>query len=108
MTAQPLFDEAAERMLAEDPSLESARMFASEGLKTSGKFFAMVSRGDLVLKLPEDRVEELIAGGTAGAFEMGIRRMREWVRVTPADAKTCEALMMEARDFVQGLQASNT
>ena len=100
MTVQPLFDAAAERLLAEDPGLERARMFSANGLKTSGKFFAMVSKGDLVLKLPEERVSELTAAG-ATPFEMGTRRTREWVRTQPEDAASCAALMAEARDFVR-------
>ena len=44
MTAQTLFDEVSERLLAEDAALERTRMMGSEGLKTDGKFFAMVPK----------------------------------------------------------------
>jgi TfoX/Sxy family transcriptional regulator of competence genes len=46
---QPLFDEVSERLLAEDGALKRTRMMGSEGLKTGGKFFAMVSKGELVV-----------------------------------------------------------
>ena len=101
VTVQPLFDEAAERLLSEHPDVRGGRMFASEGLKTGDRFFAMVSKGDLVLKLPEDRVDELVAGGAA-PFKVGGRRMREWVRVQPQDTRACADLMREARAFVKG------
>jgi TfoX/Sxy family transcriptional regulator of competence genes len=102
MDVQPLFGEAAERLRAADPGIEPARMFSASGLKTEGKFFAMVSKGDLVVKLPEERVDQLVGEGAA-PFEVGNRRMREWVRVEPENARTCESLMTEARDFVTGL-----
>jgi TfoX/Sxy family transcriptional regulator of competence genes len=99
---KPLFDEAAERMLARHADVQGGRMFASDGLKTGDRFFAIVAQGDLVLKLPADRVEELIATAGAAPFEVGKRRMREWLRIAPADARECESLMTEARDFVRG------
>jgi hypothetical protein len=38
--------------------------------------------GDLVVKLPADRADALVeAGGTR--LEIGSRRMREWVRISP-------------------------
>ena len=44
MIVQALFDQVAERLLAEDDAIEQTRMMGSDGLKTGGKFFAM-SRG---------------------------------------------------------------
>ena len=100
MTVRPQFDAAAERLMAAE--IESGRMFASEGLKTARKFFAMVHDDSLVLKLPEDRVEELIASEGAAPFEVGNRRMREWVRLQPKDTQACAELLREARTFVKG------
>ena len=75
-----LFDEAAARLLAEDPALQRGRMMTATGLKTGGKFFAMVVRGELVVKLPAARVDELEASGTGRRFEPGKgRRMKEWI-----------------------------
>jgi TfoX/Sxy family transcriptional regulator of competence genes len=100
MDLRSQFDEAAERLMAEHPDVQDGRMFASEGLKTGDRFFAMVSKGALVLKLPEERVNELVAEGAA-QFEVGHRRMREWVSLQPRDARGCEDLMREARAFVK-------
>ena len=101
MTAQALFDEVSERLLAEDAALERTRMMGSEGLKTGGKFFAMVSKDELVVKLPRERVDELVEAGAGHRFDPGHGRlMKEWVALRPADEPACAAYMGEARSFV--------
>lgn len=102
VAAQELFDTVAERMLERD-GIEQARMMNAVGLKVAGKFFAMVVDGDLVVKLPARRVEELVASGTGRPFESGRRVMREWVRLRPADETACAAYADEARAFVAAL-----
>ena len=98
---QALFDRVSERLLGEDAELERTRMFSSEGLKTAGKFFAMVSRGELVVKLPRERVDELVAAGAGHRFDPGHGRlMKEWVALRPADEEACTAYVTEARRFV--------
>lgn len=104
MEVERLFEEVADRLLAEDADLEAGHMFSSRGLKTGrGKFFAMVSKGDLVVKLPEDRVDELVEREGAAPFEVGERRMREWVRLRPKRTDDCASYVTEARDFVRSL-----
>jgi TfoX/Sxy family transcriptional regulator of competence genes len=103
VTAQTLFDEVSERLLAEDAALERTRMMGSEGLKTGGKFFAMVSRDELVVKLPRERVDELVEAGAGHRFDTGHGRlMKEWVALQPADEQACAAYVTEARRFVAG------
>jgi hypothetical protein len=81
--------------------VEKARMFASDGLKTGGKFFAMVSKGELVLKLPAERVDEIVAAGEGRRFDPGHGRlMKEWASLRPADEEACAAYVEEARAFV--------
>ena len=103
---EELFDAVAKRLLAEDPSLQQGRMMNAVGLKTAGKFFAMVVKGELVVKLPAERVGELVAGGAGRRFDPGHGRlMKEWASLRPADEGTCFAYVTEARSFVAG-QAS--
>jgi TfoX/Sxy family transcriptional regulator of competence genes len=52
VTVAQLFDDVADRLLDEDPSLGQGRMFNAVGLKTGGKLFAMVVKDELVVKLP--------------------------------------------------------
>ena len=100
---QALFDQVAERLLAEDDAIEQTRMMGSDGLETGGKFFAMVSRGELVVKLPRERVDELVEAGAGHRFDPGHGRlMKEWVALMPADAEACAGYVTDARHFVGG------
>ena len=106
-SVEALFEDAAGRLLADDPALERGRMMTATGLKIGGKFFAMVVRGELVVKLPAGRVDELEASGTGRRFEPGRgRRMKEWIGLRPDDEAACEAYMAEARGFVSSLVSS--
>ena len=100
---QALFDQVAERLLAEDDAIEQTRMMGSDGLKTGGKFFAMVSKGELVVKLPRERVDELVEAGAGHRFDPGHGRlMKEWVALMPADEEACAGYVTDARHFVGG------
>jgi len=100
VTVDELFDRVAERLLAEDESVELGPIFShSTGLRTGNKFFAFVSRGDLVVKIPRERVAELIASGEGRPFESGRRVMKEWVRLSPGGEEACAAYVAEARRF---------
>jgi hypothetical protein len=104
-----LFDDVAERMLAEDPSLERAKMMNAFGLKTRGKFFAMVQKGELVVKLPRARVDELVAARKGRRFDPGHGRlMKEWVTLRPPDKAACRTYIVEAHSFVADAQAATS
>jgi uncharacterized protein YndB with AHSA1/START domain len=97
------FESASRTILADDAGVERARIFRAEGLKAGGRFFGFVSRGDLVVKLPGERVAELIAAGEGTVFDRARGApMREWVRLRPADEPACAAYLREARRFVAG------
>jgi hypothetical protein len=105
VTVEQLFDDVSARLLEEDPGLDQGRMMRAEGLKTSGKFFAFVVDGALVVKLPAERVGDLVASGEGRPFESGRRVMKEWVSLQPADEESCAAHVLDARDFVAALAA---
>ena len=80
-------------------------MLSASGLRdpAAGKFFAFVTRGQLVVKLPAERVSQLIASGEGRVFDAGKGRpMKEWVGLVPGDDAACAEYMREARKFVAG------
>jgi TfoX/Sxy family transcriptional regulator of competence genes len=88
---------------AEGGPVSRGSMFGSRGLRTGTKFFAVWWRERLVLKLPPQRSQELVAAGQAAPFEpMEGRPMNGWVVVDPA--LDWPALADEARVFVESQQ----
>ncbi len=75
----------------------------SEGLRIRGKIYAINKDGELILKLPAERVEELIDTGTGCAWGPGPgpgRILREWVAIPGTRHADWAALTGEARAFV--------
>lgn len=87
--------------LERDPGVTQSRMFGSPGLKVRGKVFAMLVQGRLVVKLPRERVDELVASGKGEYFDPGHGRlMKEWVACAPATGARWLELAREALTFV--------
>ena len=78
--------------------------FGSSGqLKVDGRIFAMLVRGELVLKLPRQRVDGLVAAGDGRRFDAGKGKpMSEWLVLSPSSKKSWAPLAREACDFVRG------
>jgi hypothetical protein len=76
--------------------------FGSNGLKVNGKLFAMVVRGNLVVKLPKDRVSGIVAAGRGENFDPGHgRKMKEWLTVVSPKLSWVD-LAREAHGYVSG------
>jgi hypothetical protein len=91
---------------AGDPSVQppregAPRRFGSRALRADGTIFAMVDVfGRFVVKLPAERVAELVAAGAGAPFDDGQGRvMRQWVVAAPE--QDWSALAREAREFVR-------
>jgi TfoX/Sxy family transcriptional regulator of competence genes len=73
----------------------------TEGLRINDKIFAMLVEGELVVKLPKERVDELVGSGVGERFDAGKGRpMKEWASIAPAASRRWKALVEEARAFV--------
>jgi hypothetical protein len=84
------------------PGEPGHRGFGSSALKVNGSIFAMLSKGQLVVKLPSGRVDTLIGSGIGGPFDAGKGRpMKEWLTVAANDADTWVALARESLNFVE-------
>jgi TfoX/Sxy family transcriptional regulator of competence genes len=97
---EELFD-AVVAELGEDSGVTEAKMFGSAGLKIRGKFFTSLYKGKLIVKVGEQRVDELAAAGKGDHFDPGMgRRMREWAEVAPSTREEWLSLAEESRGFV--------
>ena len=92
----------AEPMLRQKGN-EKASMMGFPCLRYSGEFFAMADHrsGDLIVKLPADRVKELIANGMGQTFSPAGKVFREWTLISKRDVSMWKGLMTEAREFAK-------
>ena len=82
---------------------QAANRFGSSALKIKNKIFAMLVRGNLVVKLPKARVKTLIANGKGMHFEprRDGRGMKEWIVLDPSMTDEWLSLSREALAFVE-------
>jgi hypothetical protein len=73
-------------------------------LRVKGDFFATCDHrtGDLIVKLPRERVQELMDAGRGVPFAPAGKVFKEWVLVEKRDGRRWRALMDEAKAFVSG------
>jgi hypothetical protein len=90
-------------LLSSGEATEGALMGLS-CLRVEGEFFTTCDHrtGELIVKLPATRVQELIDLGYGWAFAPAGRVFREWVLVPERDDWRWTELMAEARSFVRG------
>jgi hypothetical protein len=71
-------------------------------LRLDGQFFGSFDRrtGDLLVKLPAPRVDQLVDAGRAHSFAPAGRRFREWAAISPTRPRSWPALLDEALAFV--------
>jgi TfoX/Sxy family transcriptional regulator of competence genes len=102
--ADAALERLAEPYLARD-GVTWGRMFSSTGLSVRGKIFAVVNHaGNLMVKVPEARLDELEAAGTASRMVMRGREMREWAEMSPARGETeWSELLGQAFAYVDGI-----
>lgn len=90
---------------AEGLAAETGTMFRSPALRCRGTVFAFLGKGGaLIVKLPQQRIDELANEGIATHVTMGKRTMREWAEVrclstTQATRDLWADLTIEAHHF---------
>jgi hypothetical protein len=77
--------------------------FGSSALRVDGRIFAMLVRGNLVVKLPTARVIHFVEGGYGTNFEAnkGVP-MKQWLVLDGASDYSWVDLATEALAFVRG------
>ncbi|SOJ53817.1 hypothetical protein MSIMFB_01314 [Mycobacterium simulans] len=98
-----LFHDVATTALAQ-PGVATGTMMGFPCLRVGGAFFASCDHrtGDLIVKLPRHRVEQLIDAGRGKPFAPAGRTFREWVLIDDRDEARWVGLIDEARRFVSG------
>jgi hypothetical protein len=97
------FWDIAEPLLAE-PGTTVGTLMQFPCLRAGGKFFATCDHrsGDLIVKLPRQRVAQLIAAGCAEPFAPAGRTFKEWASVPDRDERTWRGLLVEALSYARG------
>jgi hypothetical protein len=95
-----LFWQLAEEHLSR-PEVVRSTMMGSPCLRANGNFYGLVHRKtkELIVKLSEDRVQELIELRLGSEFKPAGKVFREWLAVDEPDRKLWGELMDEARAF---------
>jgi hypothetical protein len=101
-TGEDLFWELAAAHLGTD-GVEEGTMMGSRCLRVGGEFTGMIhsKTGELILKLPRERVDELVASGKTEAFAPNGKVFKEWTLVPRSDRRTWKKLIDEAVDFAK-------
>ena len=84
----------------DSPEVARAKGFGSKGLKVARKLFAFESKGRLVVKLPKERVDELVSSGKGERFDPGHGRvMKEWLTIDLRGKALWLGVAREALEF---------
>lgn len=94
--------EAVTGPLQAEPGVTRSTMMGLPCLRIRGGFFAAQDRtsGDLLVKLPEPRVQQLVSQGHAKPFAPAGRTFRQWAAVPATLNHRWPGLLREAFTFV--------
>ena len=100
--ARALYDALTDDLLY-DPAIGRATMMGYPCVRLAGRFVASYDEqtGCLVVKLPRDRVVELLQNGTGDPFAPAGKVFREWVSIPTVDRALWQTLLTEAVDFAR-------
>jgi hypothetical protein len=100
--ARALYDELTDDLLY-DPAIGRATMMGYPCVRLAGKFLASYDDKlrSLVVKLPRDRVSELIENGSGEPFAPAGKVFREWIAIRTVEPELWRQLLAEATDFAR-------
>jgi hypothetical protein len=100
--ARDLYDELTDDLLY-DPAIGRATMMGYPCVRLAGRFLASYDdeAGCLVVKLPRERVAELVERGQGDPFAPAGMVFREWVAIPTVDRRLWQAVLAEAVDFAR-------
>jgi hypothetical protein len=78
------------------------RRFGAQALRRGGRIFAVLAHGCLVVKLPRQRVDELVAAGAGVRFDANKGTpMKQWFVLSETSGHDWDALAREALAFAE-------
>ncbi|MBI4884273.1 MAG: hypothetical protein HY826_09505 [Actinobacteria bacterium] len=101
-TDEKLFWELIDELRFADKRVEEGTIMGGRCARVAGEFLALVDfKGSgLVVKLPSDRVDILIAQGVGEPFAPAGKVFREWVSIPKRDRRRWRSLLREGITFV--------
>ena len=101
-SARELYDELTDDLLY-DPAIGRATMMGYPCVRLAGKFLASYDdkAGALVVKLPRERVTDLVDTQAGDPFAPAGKVFREWIAITTVDRDLWRALLDEAAAFAR-------
>lgn len=101
-TDESVFWELIEELRLEDARVEEGTIMGGRCARVDGEFLALVdfAGSGLVVKLPKERVQELIAEGVGEPFAPAGRVFKEWVSIPRRDRRRWRTLLREGVAFV--------
>ena len=101
-TDESMFWELIEELQLLDPRVEEGTIMGGRCARVAGEFLGLVDfqGSGLVVKLPRERVEELIDQGVGQPFAPAGKVFKEWVSVPERDRRRWRALLREGVAFV--------
>jgi hypothetical protein len=104
ITAEALFWELIDELRMGDGRVEEGTIMGGRCARVAGEFLGLVDfkRSGMVVKLPRERVDELITQGVGRPFAPAGKTFREWVALPEPNRRLWAALLREAVIFVGG------
>ena len=97
-----LYDQLTDDLLY-DPAIGRATMMGYPCVRLAGRVLASYDdkAGCLVVKLPRERVAELVENGDGDPFAPAGKVFREWVAIPTVDRGLWQTVLAEAVDFAK-------
>lgn len=100
ITPKELYLKISNKLFLYPEITQNKRNGFGSGLRANGKVFAMLSKDELVVKLPPERVSELIALKEGKPYiHGGGKIMRDWLAIESGSEEKWFAFAKEAMDF---------
>ena len=101
-TDEGVFWELIDELQVDDPRVEEGTIMGGRCARVDGEFLGLVdAKGSgLVVKLPRERVQELIDQGVGEPFAPAGKVFKEWVSVPKRDRRRWRSLLREGVAFV--------